>query len=386
MFLLLLSIAASVTLLSGLIVTQTPADIIAAVGQSATLECSHQKTSYNQLLWYRQRGVGMQLIGYMYYENPTMEPDQDVKLEGSAKPGEKCKMTFPELRPNSSAVYYCVASDHGAVSNRTSEMVIGSLRVPTQSKFEASAKGGSDSRFQASVQSKLVAARIPAGRARGFCGSSAPLCSYDEAFFGAGTKLTVLDPNVKITPPTVKLLPPSDGECTNQKDKEAKKKTLVCAATDFYPDHVGVAWMVDSQKRDKGVATDSEALRRGLGYSITSRLRVPASEWLHGSTNFTCVLTFFDGTTYSDYAESISGKDDSAGGGFTRESFLRLTQSAKLSYAVLIAKSCVYAAFVAFLLWRFRVGCALEKKIKNEKCIKLCLVSGLKTCTGSLKI
>ncbi|XP_061700361.1 M1-specific T cell receptor beta chain [Syngnathoides biaculeatus] len=292
-FLLLLSFAAGATPLSGLIVTQTPADIIASAGQSATLACSHQKSEYNQLLWYRQRGAGMELLGYITYKSATMEPGEDVKLEGGARIGETCRMTVPELHLNFSAVYYCAASAHGAVS---------------------------------------------------------------EALFGGGTKLSVLEPNVEISFPTVTLFPPSDGECTNQKDREAKKKTLVCAATGFYPDHVEVAWLVNGQIRERGVAKDPEARRRGLQYAITSRLRVPAPEWLRGGAAFTCVVTFFDGTTYRNFTETISGKDDSSEDQLTRESFLRLTESAKLSYGVLIAKSCVYAVFVAFLLWRFRAS------------------------------
>ncbi|XP_077416081.1 T cell receptor beta chain MC.7.G5-like [Vanacampus margaritifer] len=341
MFLLLLSVAASFTLLSGSNVTQTPADIIDSVGRSATISCSHTIKTYDQILWYRQRGIDMQLIGYLYYQTVTIEPGQeDVKIEGSGQANKMCNMIIPELRLNSSAVYFCAASYHGAA------------RMNIKDDFKVGCATLSRCRFKASSDKRWL--REEGESWGGFCGSSPSLCSYDQAFFGAGTKLTVLEPNAKITPPKVTLFPPSDRECT--KDKEAKKKTLVCAATDFYPDHVRVAWLVDGEKRETGVATDPEAQRRGVGYRITSRLRVPAHEWYRGNRKFTCIVTFFNGKTYDDYPQHISGREGSAEGEPSRESFLRLTQSAKLSYGVLIAKSAVYAAFVAFLLRRLRVS------------------------------
>uniref|UniRef100_A0A8C8A7Y9 Ig-like domain-containing protein n=1 Tax=Oryzias sinensis TaxID=183150 RepID=A0A8C8A7Y9_9TELE len=92
------------------------------------------------------------------------------------------------------------------------------------------------------------------------------LCSYNEAYFGAGTKLTVLD--LKVTAPTrVKVLSPSEKECSSG------KKTLVCVASGFYPDHVSVSWMINGGAVSKGVATDSAATRQNRTYRITSRSR-----------------------------------------------------------------------------------------------------------------
>uniref|UniRef100_A0A8D3C0L2 Ig-like domain-containing protein n=1 Tax=Scophthalmus maximus TaxID=52904 RepID=A0A8D3C0L2_SCOMX len=92
-----------------------------------------------------------------------------------------------------------------------------------------------------------------------------------EAYFGGGTKLTVLEYDVK--PPVVKVLGPSSRECRNLKDNE-RRKTLLCVASDFYPDHVSVSWRVGGQEVSRGVATDNAALRQGENYKITSRLRV----------------------------------------------------------------------------------------------------------------
>ncbi|XP_077476757.1 T cell receptor beta chain MC.7.G5 [Stigmatopora argus] len=184
-----------------------------------------------------------------------------------------------------------------------------------------------------------------------FCASAAPLCSYDQAFFGEGTKLTVLEPNAIITPPTVTFFPPSEHECARGGDPD-DVRTLVCAATDFYPDHVTVSWLVDGEKRERGVATDRRAVRRGDRYLLTTRLTVPAPQWLLQGRIFTCVFTFFDGKAYVDVRKSLRGREGTAEERLNRESFLKLMQTAKLSYCVLIVKSCVYAGFVTFLMWR----------------------------------
>uniref|UniRef100_A0A8D3BWN9 Ig-like domain-containing protein n=1 Tax=Scophthalmus maximus TaxID=52904 RepID=A0A8D3BWN9_SCOMX len=106
---------------------------------------------------------------------------------------------------------------------------------------------------------------------------------HSAAYFGGGTKLTVLEYDVK--PPVVKVLGPSSRECRNLKDNE-RRKTLLCVASDFYPDHVSVSWRVGGQEVSRGVATDNAALRQGENYKITSRLRVSAEDWFKPETEF----------------------------------------------------------------------------------------------------
>uniref|UniRef100_A0A8C9WX41 Ig-like domain-containing protein n=1 Tax=Sander lucioperca TaxID=283035 RepID=A0A8C9WX41_SANLU len=114
-----------------------------------------------------------------------------------------------------------------------------------------------------------------------------------EAYFGGGTKLTVL----------VKVLPPSTKECRNQKDGP-RKKTIVCVASGFYPDHVSVKWKIDGIKATSGVATDNAALREGRYYRITSRLKVSGEDWFTLYKNFTCIVEFFDGTATIPYEDT----------------------------------------------------------------------------------
>ncbi|KAM9786774.1 uncharacterized protein ACBT44_020183 [Syngnathus typhle] len=123
--------------------------------------------------------------------------------------------------------------------------------------------------------------------------------------------------------------------------------------------------MVDGKERVSGVAKDPEAQRRGASYSITSRLRVLEEEW-HSNLEFKCVVTFFNGKNYSNYTDFING-EKAEKDKVPRENFLRLAQSARLSYGVLIAKSCVYAAFVAFLLWRLRIVELSREKEQDRK-------------------
>ncbi|XP_056282770.1 T cell receptor beta chain MC.7.G5-like [Pseudoliparis swirei] len=129
---------------------------------------------------------------------------------------------------------------------------------------------------------------------------------YNAAYFGQGTKLTVLEPGHDVSGPTVKVLRPSPKECQSHGDQE-KKKTIVCVASGFYPDHVGVLWKVDGVEVTTGVATDSAALRHGKSYRISSRLRVSAKDWFTDHKEFTCSVRFFNGTHTELYSHSILG-------------------------------------------------------------------------------
>ncbi|KAM3594769.1 uncharacterized protein V6R79_013912 [Siganus canaliculatus] len=172
-----------------------------------------------------------------------------------------------------------------------------------------------------------------------------------EAHFGKGTKLTVLEPGIDVTPPNVKVLEPSPNECSQE-----KKKTLVCVASGFYPDHVKVYWQKNGDNATDGVATDVNAKREGDSYTITSRLTVDETTY-HSDNEFKCIVNFFNRTGYTDHVATVSGKKAlSADDAMTRGRYLRITQGAKLSYGVFIVKSCVYGAFVAFLVWKLQTS------------------------------
>uniref|UniRef100_A0A8D0AD11 Immunoglobulin C1-set domain-containing protein n=1 Tax=Sander lucioperca TaxID=283035 RepID=A0A8D0AD11_SANLU len=137
-----------------------------------------------------------------------------------------------------------------------------------------------------------------------FTCESAVCSNTYPAEFGEGTKLTVLEQDRAITEPTVKVLPPSKKEC--QKDG-AGKKTIVCVARGFYPDHVSVYWQVNLENVTDGVATDNAALREGEYYRITSRLRVSGKDWFTLNKRFTCIVNFFNGNATSSHEATVLG-------------------------------------------------------------------------------
>ncbi|KAI4797090.1 hypothetical protein KUCAC02_026537, partial [Chaenocephalus aceratus] len=153
------------------------------------------------------------------------------------------------------------------------------------------------------------------------------LCANYQAYFGQGTKVTVLEPGRDVSAPTVTVFPPSAKECRNQRDRE-RRKTLVCVASGFYPDHVGVSWQVGGGAVSSGVATDSSALREGKTYRISSRLRVSASDWFTPDRKFTCRVSFFNGTHTSHHENTVEGVQG-AQAAMTREKYLKTTQAAK---------------------------------------------------------
>uniref|UniRef100_A0A3Q3FHV1 Ig-like domain-containing protein n=1 Tax=Labrus bergylta TaxID=56723 RepID=A0A3Q3FHV1_9LABR len=163
-----------------------------------------------------------------------------------------------------------------------------------------------------------------------------------------GKRFQPHEEGLKVTPPTVRVLPASPKECGHQ------SKTIVCVASGFYPDHVSFSWTDKEGEVSSGVATDSEAvLEEGKTYMMSSRLRVSAEEWNNPDNEFTCTVHFFDGDKTVPYSASVKGIEAERKT-ITRDKYLKVTQSAKLTYSVFIVKSCFYGAFVAFLLLKFQ--------------------------------
>ncbi|KAL3968532.1 ETS domain-containing transcription factor ERF [Sarotherodon galilaeus] len=273
-------------------VQQTPPSIIKKVGQSVSSEihCSHSVSIFDRILWYKQDEH--RALKFLGYLNGEYPyPENDVKG----------KISF-----NGNA-------------RKHSNLTISNVSVTDSAVYFCAASTGS------------------------------------EAYFGKGTKLTVLGRNAT-GPQEVKILGPSARECKNSKDKK-RKKTLVCVASGFYPDHVEVYWQIDRKNITDGVATDEAAERietPPVSYRITSRLRVSAKDWFTEGKKFTCIVSFYDGKNTTEHPKTILGVEDKEYRGTGREKYLKITNKAKLSYAVFIFKSCLYGAFVGFLVWRLQ--------------------------------
>uniref|UniRef100_A0A8C6PY83 Ig-like domain-containing protein n=1 Tax=Nothobranchius furzeri TaxID=105023 RepID=A0A8C6PY83_NOTFU len=223
-------------------VYQTPSMIYRASGESANIFCSHNIISHNQILWFKQAGKQLIYLGYVYYGDTFPEAGMDVTMGGNADRNQNCTLTVERLNMSSSAVYLCAARYHSATSNE-----------------------------------RLV--QKP------------------------GTKLTVTEPGLEVTEPSVEVLKPSAKEC---KDKNKKrKKTLVCVASQFYPDHVSMSWRLNGVQTDKGVVTGRAIRRPDKSYGITSRLKVQAKDWFRPGNNFTCMVGFYNGNKTTFHSGSF---------------------------------------------------------------------------------
>nr|XP_033499157.1 M1-specific T cell receptor beta chain-like [Epinephelus lanceolatus] len=273
------------------LITQWPHYISSPPSGSAEMHCYQNDTDYPYLFWYRQpRGESFQFIVSVVAGTVNYEEGFKSGFQAVKSSDKQWSLTITSVQHKDEAVYLCATN------------------------------GG-----------RLTA---------------------NEAYFGKGTKLTVLEENLKITPPTVEVLHPSAKECKNKRGNA--EKTIVCLASGFYPDHVSVSWQVGGEDVTTGVATDNAALRReDKYYTITSRLRVSAKDWYNPNTEFKCTVSFYNGTETTLHSDEIYG-DKAKEGVLTREKYLKITQAAKLSYGVFIVKSMVYGVFVAFLVWKLQ--------------------------------
>uniref|UniRef100_A0AAZ3QD47 Ig-like domain-containing protein n=1 Tax=Oncorhynchus tshawytscha TaxID=74940 RepID=A0AAZ3QD47_ONCTS len=234
-------------------VHQTPIAILKGSKDNVQLTCNHTNPSYYTILWYQQStgDTTMKIVGYVYTKSITMEKSFEKHFNVSGDGRKEAYLHLVSLRsPEDSAVYYCAER----------------------------------------------------------CISSYHMYPDDKLWFGVWLQRQWL-PDIPVTPPTVKVLPPSTKECEDRNKK--KKKTLVCVATDFYPDHVTVFWKLNGGANiTDGVGTDNTALRdENRRYSITSRLRVPAKTWNTASNRFTCTVRFFNGTDDIYVADHIDGEE-----------------------------------------------------------------------------
>ncbi|XP_053700600.1 M1-specific T cell receptor beta chain-like [Synchiropus splendidus] len=277
------------------------------VTKSSTVEftCSQDDKNLYVMLWYQQVDGKMDLIGHSYVGSEAAYEERfKTRFEITRENIENGGLVIRSAETGDSAVYFCAASTQFSSRDR-------------------------------------------------FYLQSCISVNSNPAYFGSGTKLTVLEHN--ISEPQIQIFTPAEKECQASSQRKAWKKTLVCVASGFYPDTVEVTWDIDGTRATRNVATDSLAQREEEGshkYRITSRLMVEAQTWARAGIKYTCAVSFYNGTQQS--VKKVTQENPSPNKVPNTVRFQRLSQGAKLSYVTLIVKSAVYGAFVVVLLWKLK--------------------------------
>ena len=100
---------------------QTPADLLVKPNGEVNLSLTHQIPSYDMILWY-QRSAGdssLKLIGYVYFESPTIEPKFPSRFNVSGNGEKTAFLQIKNLKhPEDSGEYFGAATRH---SNKDGE-------------------------------------------------------------------------------------------------------------------------------------------------------------------------------------------------------------------------------------------------------------------------
>ncbi|KAA0711391.1 hypothetical protein E1301_Tti006318 [Triplophysa tibetana] len=94
-------------------VSQSPSDVFKAKGDDAKIECKHNISSYNVILWYKQTlDNGLKLLGHLQYKNNQTESEflNKIHLKGDAT--SNGLLVIKDVSGDDSAVYFCAASSH----------------------------------------------------------------------------------------------------------------------------------------------------------------------------------------------------------------------------------------------------------------------------------
>ncbi|XP_037398046.1 immunoglobulin lambda-1 light chain-like isoform X2 [Pygocentrus nattereri] len=269
-------------------IVQEPKMSFVNLNSSVTLKCDHDNTDHYRMSWYRQTGEkqDLELLAFSMGQN-------SVNIEPPFDKTDKYKFTRPEVK-----------------------------------------KG--------MLQIKNMEARDSAIY---FCATNG---RNTPAYFGAGTKLTVLDPKITPSKPTVRILKPILNE-------ECRKETVtvVCVADNFYPDHVKVSWTVGGVVRTDGVATDSAATQNSENkYNITSRLSISYKEWIK-EAEINCTVTYTDPetnnqTSVTEYIKGPKRVDSEE----EAEKYVPRGKTMLLAYGAFIIKGFLYGLFIMVVIRR----------------------------------
>ncbi|MXQ92208.1 hypothetical protein E5288_WYG012345 [Bos mutus] len=236
---------------------------------------------------------------------------------------------------------------------------------PVTQNISAEAWGRADcgvtsASYQQGVLSATLLYEILLGKATLYAVLVSALVLMAMLYFGAGSKLTVLDDLSQVHPPKVAVFEPSEAEISR-----TQKATLVCLATGFYPDHVELTWWVNRKQVTTGVSTDPEPYKEDPArddsrYCLSSRLRVTAAFWHNPRNHFRCQVQFHGLTDQDQWEEQDRAKPVTqnisaeawgrADCGVTSASYQQGVLSATLLYEILLGKATLYAVLVSALV------------------------------------
>ncbi|XP_051502430.1 uncharacterized protein LOC127411111 [Myxocyprinus asiaticus] len=361
--------------------------LLASKNNRAEITCSHNDSGMLNMFWYQQKDTAIVLIGYNYaMSDPNYEDGFKKRFEIKRKDTLNGALIIPDLSLSDFAVYYCAVSVHSAICynyclSKTQEhrkpkqwcmccsisallpdvltfhpsqeqrsrgelslisMSLGKDIVEIVSPFENTKY--SMTRPEIKESSLEIKSLVEEDSGVYFCASSIGCANY-QAYFGKGTKLTVLELGKKATGPQNITL-----QELSKKEKCKLHVTLVCVVQNFYPDHLKIKWKIGGTEVTKGVATDNEATKNGNKmFDMSSRLKVSREQWNNAENTFTCTYTFFDGSVYITDFRTVKG---TAVSGFNRDEHIKSAQMIKLGYGVFIAKSGLYGLIILVFVWR----------------------------------
>lgn len=94
-------------------VNQAPPNLFKNQGDSVTISCQHNFSTYNVIQWYRQaQSTEMTLRAYVFGTAPNYEDlfKNNTKLHGDANANKNSSITMSNLSGQDSGLYYCAAS------------------------------------------------------------------------------------------------------------------------------------------------------------------------------------------------------------------------------------------------------------------------------------